>query len=174
MIDDSIREIDFDRFPNRKDLEMSRFGSPKWKPEKDIEIDLVKFSNAILNARKSAKNESLFPNLNSILNGCDFTTSAIAYGFRNNILYSCGAVEGIKNQEIEILAEQDPAIMMCRLMLQSEKLKFKIGPRARNFIAQNYSTDIDNQIENYLNYKNIISEYSKVIWQLREYSHNNL
>ena len=167
LVDDSQEEIDFKRLLSGFDnMFYSRFGSPKWKPKKGLEIDIVLFSNAM--SLRGGKD--LPVSVDTILTSVDITTSAIAYSLRDNVIYSCGAMEAIENREVDILRpnKNDAHVLMCRMVLHAKKLGFKIGQKGINHIAEGYSPDLDILIKEYMEYKGFQDKFELVVEKLRE------
>ncbi len=167
LVDDSEREFPIiEMFRDLEGLTLNNFSSPKWKPEKGIEIDVVAFSNVTM-----IKNlESDDVSLETVLKSTDFNTGAIAYDMAKPTIYSYGALEAIKKQEIEIAYVKGLALnmLLSRLALQSEKLGFSLGPKAKKLIADKYTPQLDERIKYYLEYKEMPEKYDFVIKKLRE------
>ncbi len=167
LVDDSQGRIDFRNLLKRLgDMFYTRFGSPKWRPGNGLEIDIVPFSNT----SRLRNGEQLPISLDTALQGCEFTTSAIAYGLRDKAVYSYGALEGIDKQEIDLLYSEgeEAHILMCRVVLQAERLGFERGPKATGLIVERYSPDLDNHIRRYMEYKGLEANFEHVVEKLRK------
>lgn len=166
LVDDSKEKINLGELLKELDLSYSRFCSPKWKPEKNLEIDVVPFSNAM----RLRNGEDLPVSLETMLRSCDLNTSAIAYNIRDEKIYDYGALEGITNQEIDLLYTIgiEPSILMCKLVLHSEKLGFKLGQKAIDLIVKEYIPSLDFHIKEYMNYKDLQEKYNNVVERLRD------
>lgn len=165
-IDDSEKDIDFRKiFNGFEGVYYSRHGTPKWKPINSLEIDIGPFSAATIYRRQP----KLPKNLETALISVDITTSAIAYDLENKIIYSVEALEGIQRKEVDILYEygEEPAVIMCRLILHGNKLNFGIGQKGRKFIAERYSSNQDGNVKRYLEYKKLEGLSSFVIGRLK-------
>lgn len=166
LVDDSQGRIDFKRLlRGLTDVFYNRFGSPKWRPENGLEIDISSFSNAT----RLRNCEGLPVSLDTALQSCDFTTSAIAYSLGDKIVYSCGAIEGIEKQEIDVLYPKgdEAHILMCRIVLHAEKLGFTKGQLATRLIAEGYSCELDSHIKGYMKYKGLETKFEHVVEELR-------
>jgi tRNA nucleotidyltransferase/poly(A) polymerase len=130
LVDDSKEKIDFKKlFPECKTY--TRFGSPKLKPFQDLTIDIFPFSNAT-----TLKKIKASVSLETFLKSVHITTSAIAYNLKENKIYSCEGLEDIRKKQVDILysqGETKPALM-ATLILHSEKLDFRLGQKAKDFI----------------------------------------
>lgn len=153
-VDDSEKSINFKKiFDGFEGMYYSRHGTPKWKPINGVEIDIGPFSAATV----LRKNPELQVNMETILSSVDITTSAIAYDLEKKAVYSVEALEGIQKKEVNVLYEhgEEPAVIMCRLVLHGNKLGFEIGQRGKKFIAERYSPSQDAIIKRYLEYKKL-------------------
>jgi hypothetical protein len=166
LVDDSQGKIDFRKLlEGFGDIYQTRFNSSKLRPLDGLEIDVVPFSNSA----RLLNGEKLPICLETVLTGCEFTSSAVAYGLKDKTIYSNGAMESILAKEIELLyAYEAPYILMSRLVLHLRRLNFKIGENARKMIVEKYSPDLDKPILEYLEYKKIQDEFHFVIGRLRE------
>jgi hypothetical protein len=167
LVDDSKKEFPLSRLmAGLEGMVINSFGSPKWKPKPDIEIDIVPFSNAMMIRNKETEENSI----GTMLKSCEFNTGAIAYLLNNPAIYSYGAIEAIRKKEVEIgyIKGASIAMLMSRLVLQPEKLGFTIGEKARKFIAERYSRALDQRIKAYLDYKQLGENYEHVVKSLRE------
>jgi hypothetical protein len=166
LVDDSQGRIDFRKLlVGLQDVFYTRFGSPKWRPENGLEIDIAPFSNAT----RLRNGERLPVSLDTALKSCDFTTNAIAYHFGEGSVYSYGAIEGIDKQEIDVLYPkgEEAHILMCRAVLLGERLGFKKGPVATKLIVEGYSPNLDAHIKRYLEYKKVKAKFEHVVEELR-------
>ena len=167
LVDDSQGGIDLRKLlQGLGDIFYTRLGSPKWRPEDGLEIDIVPFSNATI----LRNGEQLPISLDTALQSCEFTTSAIAYGLQDRTVYSCGALEGIDKQEIDLLYPdgEEPHILMCKVVLQTARLGFKRGPKATRLIEEGYSPDLDTRIKRYMEYKGLEAKFEYVVGELME------
>lgn len=154
-------------FKNKKNVSLNRFNHPKWRPVKDIEIDVCPADSF------SKDGELIQPELEDILKRCDLTTGSIAYDPKNRIVYDLECLGGIKKKEVDILNNDSDKdyVLMTRLILQSDKLEFKIGPKGIAFIRENYHPRLNGKIREYLDYKKIPEEIrEKVILSLESIS----
>jgi hypothetical protein len=171
LVDDLQGRIDFRKLlKGLNDIFYTRFGSPKWRPENGLEIDIAPFSNAT----KLRNGEQLPISLDTALQSCDFTTSAIAYGLQDRTVYSCGAIEGIDKQEMDVLYPNgdEAHILMSRTIILAERLGFQVGSSAIRFIAEGYSQDLDIHIKRYLEYKGLEAKFEHVVEELRNIQAN--
>jgi tRNA nucleotidyltransferase/poly(A) polymerase len=166
LVDDTNGRINFKKLlRNFNNIYYSRFGAPKLKPVNGLEIDIVSFSNA----SRLLKSEDNSISLDTSLQSCELTTSALAYKLSDGTIYSYQAFESIMKKEIELLyfEEEEECILMCRLVLHSEKLGFAIGEKATRLIVEGYSHKLDPHIKRYLEYKEISHRFSFVIDKLK-------
>ncbi len=168
LIDDSKKYINLEELLREYDSNISKtsLGSPRWTPEDELQIDIVKLSNATI-----LKHDKDLPNsLKTTLTSCDFTPSAIAYDPKEKIIYSYGAIEAINNQEIELLYIKGLplATLFSNLILKSEKMEFHLGPKAKTLIIEEYSPDLDPEIIKYMIHKCTENEHGQVIQRLRD------
>ena len=145
-------------FGNFSNMRWNRFGGLKWKPKEGVEFDLF---TSYSFGRTS---------LDEVLEQVELTTSAIAYHFGDRLIYSCGAVQGIEDKEIDVKNPQadKPYITMSRLILHSDKLRFRIGNRGIRFVQERYNSNLDGFILDYLTYKKLEEHYERVIKRLKE------
>ncbi len=145
---------------------INRFGTIKWRPQNEQEIDISVFSNA--NALRQGQKKPC--SLETFLTSCDFTTSSLAYDLNTRVLYNYRALEDIRKKTVELLFESadEPSVLMARLILHAEKLQFSLGHNAVLFIANSYTPSSDTFIAHYLSYKNKSSELDFVVSELRE------
>jgi tRNA nucleotidyltransferase/poly(A) polymerase len=164
-VDDSKERINLRRLLRGLDgMYSSRFGTPKWRPAKGIEIDIGPFSAATI-----LKRENLPINLETTLTSVDVTTSAIAYGLEDKTIYSVAALEDIKKKEVNVLHQygEAPSALLCRLVLQADRLGFDIGKKGRAYIAERYSPILDGYIKEYLRYKGKQKLFRFIVMRLR-------
>lgn len=130
---------------------LSRFGGMKLKYEGGFSIDVFSMNNiTYLN-----ENPNLKKNIENVLNGVDLSISAFAYNLEDNQIYSHDfAMEDMHNLEINVLNDDSliPSTL-SRLIIHSNKTKFKLGQKAISYIKQNYRPEIDKDIFNFLKYK---------------------
>ncbi len=167
LIDDSEKDINIEELLRYLDgkIYTTSLGSPRWKPEDKLQIDIVKLSNAT----KLKHNPNLPTSLETTLKSCDFTPSAIAYDPEEKAIYSNGAIEAIEKQEFELLYTKDlqPETLMCNLILKSEKTGFNIGPKAKTLIIEEYNPDLDQKIKDYMTHKGTEDKTDHVIDRLQ-------
>lgn len=164
-VDDSEERIDLrGLLKGLNGMDSSRFGTPKWRPIKELEIDIGPFSAATILKRKN-----LPINIETALISCDVTTSAIAYGLKDKTIYSVKALEDIKKKEVNVLHPygEGPSALMCRLVLQANHLGFEIGKKGKSYIAKRYSPDLDEHIRRFLEYKGAKKLFPSVVRRLR-------
>jgi len=141
---------------NEKNVSSNSHGSVRWKPKKDIEIDITTTSNS--NPIKNGK--KVKPSLNLFLKTCDFNTGSIAYDIKKKIIYDFRAINGIKNKRIEIIGGNDPIYkIILRLVLQSKRLDFLLGKKEIRLIKNKYSKGLDKDIKKYLISKNRLKDF---------------
>lgn len=165
-VDDSRGRIDLSRLLKGLDgVTSSRFGTPKWRPEEGLEIDIGPFSAGTI-----FKIKNLPVNLENVLMSVDVTPSALAYGFIDKTIYSAKALEDIKKKEVNVLNPygEDPSALMCRLVLQSYRLKFEVGKKGRLYIAERYSPELDGAIKSFLEYKGAKKLFDFVVRRLKQ------
>ena len=158
-LDISIESKDFDfkikNFPKNK---FSRFGGLKLEYS-NFEIDVFDLENIFF----LKENPCIKKNLENVLKSCDLTTSALAYDLAENKIYSFRAIEDIYKKEINVSNDNGEIVpTLCRLILHSDKMNFKIGKTGINYIKKNYSPEKDKEIKDFLEYKNIPHLFSLV------------
>jgi len=168
LIDDSEKDINIEELLKYLDgkIYTTSLGSPRWKPEDELQIDIVKLSNATI-----LKHDQNLPvSLETTLKSCDFTPSAIAYDPKEKATYSYGAIEAIYNQEFELLYTKDlhPEALMCNLILKSGNTGFSIGPKAKTLILEEYNPDLDQKIKDYMTHKGTEDKTEHIIDRLQE------
>ena len=154
LFDDSDGSVEFRKLlRGMGDLYYTRLGSPKLKPEEGVEISVTPFSNAA----RLRNGQKLPICLETALWSCDFNTGSIAYGLHDDTIYSGLAFEGIDGKEIDLLYPhgEEPHILMCRLILQSRRLGFRMGDDAIRFIVEGYGPEMDSHMRMYMKYKEI-------------------
>jgi tRNA nucleotidyltransferase/poly(A) polymerase len=165
-VDDSKERIDLRRLLKELEgVQYSRFGTPKWKPKKGLEIDVGPFSAGTI-----FKRVNLPINLETTLISVDVTTSAIAYGLADETIYSVEALGDIKKKEVNVLNPygEEPSALMCRLVLHADHLRFEIGEKGRAYISERYSPDLDEGIRRFLKYKGVKRLFPFVVRKLRQ------
>lgn len=145
-----------------KNISYSRFGNPKLIFD-TFEIDLVPYDNTIANLKYN-----LTPSLKNILLSSDISTSSIAYSFENKNFISEKGMEGILKKEIDIMNPSSLIADLSRLVLHSDKLGFALAEKAQKFISKNYSSNLDKEIINYLNYKHKKEKTNLVLSKLKK------
>jgi len=167
LVDDSEQPIDLKEvFSNEKNIIINNAGIVKLKYPHGFDIDISKFSDT----NSLRKGEKHTVSLKTCLKLGDFNTSAIAYDLDSETIYSYGAIEGIYKKEVELLEKADDKdyIIMTRLIWHSNKLGFKLGPRAIKFIKENYSLKKDKEIIKYIKRREISNNPNYIIAKLRE------
>jgi len=151
LIDDNEFDKKIQKFPQKN---KSRFGGLKLKYE-GFEIDLFGIKNVKFLDNLSDKEK----NLENVLKGCDVSTSSFAYDITNNKIYENGAMRDVNKKEINLkYNNKRKAATICRLILHSDKMDFKLGDSAREYIKGNYLENpekINKEIEEFAEYKNI-------------------
>jgi hypothetical protein len=172
LVDDSEGRIDFKKLlEGLGEMYQTRFMSSKLRLVNGLEIDVAPFSNS----SRLLNGENLPICLETVLTGCEFTSSALAYRLRDRTIYSNGAIESIRSKEIELLyAYEAPHILMSRLVLHERRLNFTIGERAKRLVVDNYSPELDKSIREYLEYKKLQDDFSFVVERLREIKNNSV
>jgi hypothetical protein len=177
LVDDSDQDepLDLDPF-FREELRSgtcshNRYGTIKWKPRDGLEIDVSRFSNANMIRRSETSERSIVVCLAS----CDFNTGSIAYGIQTGILYEDGAMDGLRNRVVDLkYADDEPHILMARLIMHSKDMRFAIGPAGIALITNHYTHEnaqgLNKKIFEYLHRKGKDKEarYEEVINRLRE------
>lgn len=165
LVDDSDGTFQLGNTFYGPEITINRFGTIKWRPQKELEIDISVFSNA--NALRQGHRKPC--SLETSLTSCDFTTSSLAYDLNTKTLYNYRALEDIRKKTVDLLFESadEPSVLMTRLILHAEKLQFSLGLNAVSFIANSYTPSSDNLIAHYLSYKNKSSELEFVVSELR-------
>lgn len=166
MVDDSINKVVFnDHLKDIKSIFINRYGHPKWKIKKYlVEVDIGLFSDA--NRIRNGDDVPLC--IETVVEGADINTSAVAYDIKNRVLYSYGAFEAYKEKEVDINYPQgnDCHAQMPRVVLHAEKLNFSLGKRAVDLIREKYTSESKREIRNKMMYWQKQSKYDFVISRL--------
>lgn len=172
LVDDSQLEADLKNLLGHLDnISFYKNGISKIKIGKDFTIDISKFSNSqeFHNIPYVGFNKASILNPEEVLKKCDFTVNSMMYDLGKNVIYDYLALDDIRSQQIDLLCPREkPYTLMCRIILLSEKLGFKIGNNAKKFIAMNYHKELDDDIQSYMNYRGSINKYQFLIERLRE------
>jgi len=137
----------------------SRFGGLKFKYP-GFSMDVFGMNN-IFFLKDKPELEKI---LDNVLNGCDLSTSALGYNLSSRKIYSVGAIEDIYKKEINVnnhsYMKAGPTI--SRLILHADKMGFKIGETGIDYIKENYSSKLDNDILEFLKYKEVSHLFSLI------------
>jgi len=101
------------------------------------------------------ENPNIKKDIENVLRGVDLTTSAFAYNLGKDEIYAHPlTLKDINNLEVNVLNDSSliPSTL-SRLIIHSNKMKFKIGQKAIDYIKQNYKPELDRDIFNFLKYK---------------------
>jgi len=130
----------------------SRFGGLKFE-YKNFSMDFFGL-NQIFYLRD---NPNLNKNLENVLKGCDLTTSAIGFNLRNNTFHSVHAFRDIYRKEINVNPHDYLKIAptISRLILHSDKMNFRVGDSGIKYVKENYSSELDKEIKEFLEYKKV-------------------
>ncbi len=165
MIDDSEKEVVFDNhLKDIKSIKINRYGHPKWKIKKYLEVDIGLFSDA----NKLRNGEEVPVCIETVVEGADLNTSAIGYDIKNATIYSYGAIEAYKKREVDINYPEgnDCHAQMPRVILHAEKLGFQLGKNAINLIKNEYTQASNEAIRKKLVYWGKQAKYDFVISRL--------
>ncbi|MFO7711503.1 MAG: hypothetical protein R6V53_07070 [Candidatus Woesearchaeota archaeon] len=168
--------IDFDELLRGfEKVAINRYDLPKWKPARDVEFDV----SVISRCNKARLYEDTPLNIYSVVEGCDLTTSAIAYDPEKKRIYSFGAIDAYKKKEVDLnfCIGNDPASQLPRLVMHSHKLGFRIGDESREHIGNVYNTlimnsDLNARIVENMKYWGKNDDLLLVISTLRAISHS--
>ncbi len=150
-------------------LTRNRFGNVKLVMNNFAEMDIIPFSTTYLNLSQEATPPSQPITIENILLESDFTPNSVAYSLNERVLYDYKAIHAIKSKVFELINPKDyDYVVLAKIILQSDKLGFSLGPKAQAFIEDKYSPRLDKDIKEYLEYKNKSENYSRVISRLRE------
>jgi len=167
IVDDKLKPNPDHYIKGFKGMTRNRFGNFKWLPCKGVEMDIIPFSNADIILKKKINEQRAVSSIEEILFATDFTPNSLAYSVNEQIIYNFKAIQAIKSKIFEINKPKDyDHVTLAKIILQSEKLGYAIGPRAREFIESKYSSGLDDKIKDYLNYKRIANKYNHVISRL--------
>ncbi len=165
MVDDSQKKVVFhDHMKDIKSVSRNRYGHPKWTIKKYVEVDIGLFSDS--NKLRNGENAEVC--IETVVEGADINTSAIAYDMRNHIIYSYGALEAYEKKEVDINYPQgnDPYAQMPRAILHAEKLGFSLGRHAIELIKNKYTPGSREKIRKKLVYWGKQRKFDFVIAQL--------
>jgi hypothetical protein len=165
IVDDTLSPLNSPRFAKNLGgpITMNRFGGLKWLPIPQLEIDISSLSS--LPSRPGFDpSEGL---LHFWLKTSNFDTGSIVFDTKDNLIWDYKAMDAIKCRKIELMnLNEDPIIAITRLALQSHKLGFSLGPRATALVQNTYSMKTYKKIQDFLIYKNRISDYDLVLSKL--------
>ena len=167
----SLKTVDFEKLlQGFQGIIMNRYGLPKWKPKQGVEFDISAFSEC----NKARVYGSTDLDITAIVEGCDLTTSAIAFDPREKKIYSYRAIESYATRTIDINFPEgsEPCALLPRLLLHSKKLGFGIGEESRRYISNFYDNGIElkGDILDKMTYWGTQREFFKVISILKEIS----
>jgi hypothetical protein len=165
MVDDSDKKVAFNNhLKDIKSISVNRYGHPKWKIKKYLEVDIGLFSDS----NKLRKGEDVEVCIETVIEGADLNTSAIAYDIRNHVIYSYGAIEAYRKKEVDINYPEgnDPYAQMPRVILHAHNLDFNLGKDAVDLIKKKYTPDSKEQIRKKLIYWGKQGKYDFVISRL--------
>ncbi len=172
MVDDSNKTVAFhNHLKDIKSISINRYGHPKWKIKKYLEVDIGLFSDS----NKLRKGENVEVCIETVVEGADINTSAIAYDIRNQVIYSYGAIEAYRKKEVDINYPEgnDPYAQMPRVILHAHNLDFNLGKNAVDLIKRKYTPESKEQIRKKLIYWKKQRKYNFVISQLDAIKANN-
>jgi len=145
-------------------MDSPRFGGLKFEYE-NFSMDVFGLKNIFfLN-----KNPSLEKSLENVLEGCDISTSAIAYNLENRIFFGRRAMKDISSRKIDLLndyLEVGPTI--ARLILHADKMNFSFGNNALNYLKRNYDEEVFAKVKDWLEYKEKFHLYPLIERNWRE------
>jgi hypothetical protein len=151
-----VEDINFEKKINKRisycgEKNISRFGGMKLKYKDGFSTDVFSMKNIFF----LKENPHLEKNLENVLKGVDITTSAFAYNLGKNEIYSHPfALKDINNMSIGVLNDYSISVStICRLIIHSDKMKFKLDKSAINYIKHRYKNELDIEIKKYLDYK---------------------
>ncbi len=173
IVDDSENKVVFENhLKDIKSVVLNRYGHPKWKIKKYLEIDIGLFSDA----NKLRRGEDADICIETVVEGADLDTSAIAYDIKNQCIYSYGAFEAYKKKEVDINYPEgnDPLAQMIRAILHAEKLGFRLGKKAVQLIQTKYSPELKKDIRYMLMYWQKQMKYDFLISSLEAIKGNRI
>lgn len=149
-LDILIEDKDF----STKKLEFSQENSSRLK---GLKLKYRKFEMDLFNLGEVYFLENSEKNIENYLKGCDLSTSSLAYDLSKDKLYGSLAIKELMNKEINLI--KSPYLIFAptisRLILHADKMDFKIGEGSLSYIRENYSQNLDKEIQNWLDYKKI-------------------
>lgn len=165
MIDDSKDQVEFeDHMKDIKSVTLNRYGHPKWKIKKYLEVDIGLFSES----NKLRNGEDVPVCIETVIEGADINTSAIAYDIRNPAIYSFGAFKAYVEKEVDINYPEgnDSSAQMPRVIMHSQQLGFRVGERAINLIKKKYTKSSKEEIKEKMIYWRKQRKFDAVIAEL--------
>lgn len=103
----------------------------------------------------------------------NISTSAIAYSLDSSNIYSHSAIEDIKNKQIGFLNPNYLYSDLSKIILHSEKLGFDIHDSSKRFIRMKCDYSFNEEIIDFLNYKNQGDKIDLVLTELEKIKFNH-
>ncbi len=173
FLDDGEERIDLDELIGR--VRMSGLGEPQIfefggvqyvQVKGDLEFEVFPFSRKFV----YLDHPELPVTLDATLGAIDLNTSSACYDLRRKHIVSCGAYEGVQNQQIEInyvhpMGVQDT---MVRIIAHAQRFGYGIGAKARDLIRQEYDPAKDDALRAHIRRKHPDMDLAPILKALRE------
>lgn len=124
---------------SQEKITKTALGGIRWYPEKtDLYIDLCLLSDFIV-----IEGLNLKPSLDNLILNIDFSVNAIVFDVKKEHIYERNCIKSISARVLDFNSNliYDKLIMVYRIILFSEKLRFILSERAFNYIKT--AVDID-------------------------------
>ena len=172
FLDDGDERIDLDELIGR--VRMSGLGEPTVfefggvqyvQVKGDFDFEVFPFSRKFV----YLDHPELPVTLDATLGAIDLNTSSGCYDLRKKRIVSCGAYEGVRDQQVEInyvhpLGVQDS---MVRVIAHARRFGYHIGPRARALIRAEYDPSQDDALAAHVRRKHPDMDLAPILTALR-------
>ena len=173
FLDDCEERIELDELIGR--VRMSGLGEPTVfefggvqyvQVKGDLDFEIFPFSRKFV----YLDHPELPVTLDATLGAIDLNTSSSCYDLRGKRIVSCGALEGVQNQTVEInyvhpLGVQDT---MVRVVAHARRFGYAIGPRARDLINNEYDPAQDDALRAQIAKKHPELDLGPILTRLKE------
>ena len=173
FVDDGEERITLDELIGR--VRMSGLGEPKVfefggaqyvQVKGDFEFEVFPFSRKFV----YLDHPDLPVTLDATLGAIDLNTSSGCYDLRRKRIVSCGAFEGVQNQQVEINYVHPMGVLdtMVRIIAHAQRFGYSIGPRAKELIRREYDPTKDDDLQAHIRRKHPDMDLAPVLEALRK------
>ncbi len=117
------------------------------------------------------EHDDLNVSLEATLAAIDLNTSAGCFDLKNGRLISCGALDGIRNRQVEIQFMHHYSIVdtLVRAVMHSRKFGYALGPKALRHIKEQYTPERKPEIVAHVRNKHPEMDPSEVLDVLQQF-----